>query len=176
VTLRLKDKKAIVDDVAQVANSALSAVIADYRGLTVAEMTELRAKARDMRVDLRVVRNTLAKRAIENTSFECLKEKLVGPLFMAFSLEDLGSAARLLKDFAKDHEKLEIKALSIEGELLGADQLESVAQLPTRDEALALFLSALQAPITKLVRTIAEPHAKLTRLISAVNNKKQQTV
>ncbi|MBN2689970.1 MAG: 50S ribosomal protein L10 [Gammaproteobacteria bacterium] len=173
MTLRLEDKKAIVAEVNAVANSAISAVVADYRGLTVAEMTELRAKARETRVDLRVVRNTLAKRALQDTNFSCLSEVLTGPLFMAFSLDDPGAAARLLKKFAKEHDRLTVKALSVDGQLLAADQLTAVAELPTRDEALAMLMGVMIAPISKLVRTVAEPHTKLVRTVAAVRDSKQ---
>jgi large subunit ribosomal protein L10 len=134
VALRLEQKQEIVAEVNNAATSALSAVLADYRGLTVAEMTELRVKARETGVYLRVVRNTLVKRAVEGTDFECLNDALVGPTLLAFST-DPGAAARLLKDYAKDFEELDIKALSIGGALLPADQIDRVAKLPTLDEA-----------------------------------------
>ena len=108
--IRLEDKQQIVSEVNQAAASALSAVLADYRGVTVSELTELRKIARDNKVYLRVVRNTLLKRAVENTDFECIKEVLVGPTILALSQEDPGAAARVLKGFAKDKEKFQIKA------------------------------------------------------------------
>lgn len=173
MTLKLKDKKVIVADVAKIAKTALSAVAAGYRGLTVAEMTELRAQARGEKVYLRIIRNTLARIAVENTEFSCFKEALTGPLFLAFSLEDPGAAARLLRDFAKKHEKLEIKFLSIGGKLLGSEQLADLANLPNREQALAILMSALQSSILKLARTMAEPYAKLTRVVAAIRDKKQ---
>lgn len=173
MALRLEQKQAIVAEVSEAAGSALSAVLADYRGLTVEQMTELRAKARGAGVYLKVIRNTLAKRAVDGTEHECLKEALVGPTLLAFSHEDPGSAARLLKDFAKNFEALEVKALSIGGELLGADQLSRVASLPTRDEALATLMAVMQAPIVKLARTLNEVPGKLVRTVAAVRDQKQ---
>lgn len=173
MALNLEQKKAIVAEVAEVAKSALSAVIADYRGLTVAELNDLRVKARDSGVYLRVVRNTLAKRALENTEFSCLHESLIGPLVFAFSREEPSAAARLMRDFVKDHEILEVKALAIGGQMLPASELQTVAKLPSRDEAIASLMAVMQAPIAKLVRTLAEPHAKLVRTLAAVRDKKQ---
>jgi len=157
----------------EIAASALSAVVADYRGLTVAEMTDMRVKARDNGIYLRVVRNTLAKRAVEGTDYECLDEVFVGPTLLAFSQEDPGSAARLLKDCAKEYDALEVKALAIGGEMLTADQIDLVAKLPTLDGARALLLSVLQAPITKFARTLNEVPGKLVRTVAAVRDQKQ---
>lgn len=173
MVLRLEDKKAIVSEVAQVASSALSAVAAEYRGLTVGQMTQLRSKARKSGVYLRVVRNTLASRAVADTEFACMQEIFVGPLILAFSQEDPGAAARLMRDFSKDYEKLQVKALAINGKLLPAAQLEALASLPTREQALATLLAVMKAPITKFVRTLAEPHAKFVRTVAAVRDKKQ---
>ena len=133
MALRLADKQAIVAEVNEAATNALSAVVSDYRGLTVEQMTAMRAKARASGVYLRVVRNTLAKRAVEGTEYECLTEALVGPTMFAFSQEDPGAAARLLKDYAKEFDALEVKALSIGGQLFGPGDLDRVASLPTRD-------------------------------------------
>ena len=173
MALRLADKQAIVAEVNEAATNALSAVVSDYRGLTVDQMTEMRAKARESGVYLRVVRNTLAKRAIEGTEYECLSETPVGPTMFAFSQEDPGSAARLLKDYAKEYEELEVKALSIGGQLLGPGDIDRVAKLPTRDEAIALLMAVMQAPITKLARTMNEVPGKLVRTVAAVRDQKQ---
>jgi large subunit ribosomal protein L10 len=136
-------------------------------------MTEMRAKARKSGVYLRVVRNTLAKRAVEGTQYECLNEAFVGPTLLAFSTDEPGSAARLIKDCAKDYDALEVKALSIDGELLDAGQLDRVAKLPTKDEAIALLMAVMQAPITKLARTLKEVPGKLVRTVAAVRDAKQ---
>lgn len=173
MTLTLAAKKAVVEEVTAVASKAISAVVADYRGLTVNQMTQLRSEARKSGVYLRVVRNTLARRAFEGTEFACLDEQLVGPLFIALSLESPSDAARMLKGFTKTFEKLEIKALSVSGKVYSADQLEMIASLPTRDEALAKLMYVLKAPVEKFVRTLAEPHAKLVRTVAAIKDKKQ---
>ena len=173
MALKLEQKQQIVAEVNEVAASALSAVVADYRGLTVAEMTDMRAKARESGVYLRVVRNTLAKRAVEGTDYACLDEAFSGPTILAFSQEDPGSAARLLKDYAKEHEALEVRALAIGGEMLSADQIDRVAKLPTLDEARAMLLAVMQAPVVKLARTLNEVPGKLVRTVAAVRDQKQ---
>ena len=174
MAIRLEGKKAIVAEVSEAASGALSVVLADYRGVTSGDMTELRAKAREQNVYLRVVRNTLAKRAVEGTEYECVNEALVGPTLFAFSMEDPGAAARLLKDFAKENKEFEIKALAVGGELLGADKIDRLAKLPTRDEALGLLASVMQAPITKLARTFNEVPSKVTRAVAAVRDQKKE--
>jgi len=148
-------------------------VLADYHGVEANDLTGLRRQARDGGVYLRVVRNTLAKRAVEGTEFECIGEVLTGPTILAFSLEDPGAAARLLKDFAKEQKEFEIKALAVGGELLGADQIDRLAKLPTRDQALAMLAGVIQAPITKLVRTFNEVPSKITRAVAAVRDQKK---
>lgn len=173
MALRLEQKQAIVAEVNEAAQTALAAVLSDYRGLTVAELTDMRSKARASGVYLRVIRNTLAKRAIQGTEYECLNDALVGPTMVAFSQDDPGAAARLIKDCAKQFDALEVKALSIGGELLEASQLERVAMLPTRDEALALLLSVMQAPVVKLARTLNEVPGKLVRTLAAIRDQKQ---
>ena len=175
MALRLNDKKAIVAEVADVASQAISAVAVDYRGLSVTELNALRAKARNAGVYVRVVRNTLARRAVEDSSFECMKEIFVGPLMLAFATEDPGAAARLFRDFAKESDKFSVKALAIGGQLLDANQLSAVASLPTRDEAIAQLMAVMKAPISKFVRTVAEPYAKMVRTFAAVGDKKQNS-
>ena len=173
MALKLENKQEIVAEVSEAAGKALSAVLADYRGLTVTQMTQLRAKARQTGVYVKVVRNTLARRAVKGTDFECIDSALVGPTLLAFSLEDPGSAARLMKDFAKDFEKLEVKAVSIGGVLMGADQLDRIATLPTRAEALATLMAVMKAPIGKLTRTLNEVPGKLVRTVAAIRDQKQ---
>jgi len=172
VTLNLAAKKAVVEEVTAVASKAISAVVADYRGLTVNQMTHLRSEARKSGVYLRVVRNTLTRRAFKNTEFECLSDHLVGPLFIALSLEAPSDAARLLKEFTKTYEQIEVKALSVGGKVYNANQIDAVASLPTRDEALAKLMYVMKAPIEKFVRTLAAPQSKLVRTLAAVNDKK----
>jgi large subunit ribosomal protein L10 len=174
VAIRLEGKKAIVAEVNEAASGALSVVLADYRGVDSGNMTALRAKAREQNVYVRVVRNTLAKRAVQGTEFECVNDVLVGPTLFAFSMEDPGAAARLLKDFAKEDKDFEIKALAVGGELLGADQIDRLAKLPTRDEALSQLAGTIQAPITKLARTFNEVPTKVTRAVAAVRDQKKE--
>jgi large subunit ribosomal protein L10 len=167
MALRLEDKKALVDEVSAIAATAHSAVAAEYRGMTVAQVTDLRAKARSQGVYVRVIKNTLARRAVEGTEFACLKEALKGPLILAFSREDPGAAARVVKDFAKTNDKLVTKAVAIGGTLYGPADLERLASLPTLDQARAILLGVLQAPGTKLARTLAEPAALIARVLAA---------
>lgn len=155
MALNLDGKKAVVEEVAQYAAKAHSAVAAEYRGLTVTELTELRKTARETGVYLRVVKNTLAKRAVVGTEFECMQESLVGPLLIAFSMEDPGCAARLISNFAKTHDKLITKVVAIGGQSYGASELARLASLPTRDQGISLLMSVMKAPVEKLARTLA---------------------
>jgi large subunit ribosomal protein L10 len=173
MALHLEDKKALVAEVAEVAAKAQSVVAAEYRGLTVGQMTELRAKARRQGVYMRVVKNTLARKALAGTSFEAVGPKLKGPLVLAFSKDDPGAAARVVKDFAKGHEKLVATLVALGGQVLSAGELDRVASLPTREQALSMLLGVLKAPMSKLVRTLAEPPAKLARTLAAVRDQKQ---
>lgn len=174
MAIQLEGKKAIVAEVNEAASGALSVVLADYRGVSSGDMTALRAKAREQSVYLRVVRNTLAKRAVQGTEFECVSEVLAGPTLFAFSMEDPGAAGRLLKDFSKENDNFEIKALAVGGELLGGEQIDRLAKLPTHDEALAQLASVMQAPITKLARTFNEVPSKATRAVAAVRDQKKE--
>ncbi len=173
MALRLEDKKALVTEVNEVAQRAQSVVAAEYRGLTVSQLTELRGRARASRVYMRVVKNTLARRAVAGTQFECVGKDLKGPLILAFSEDDPGAAARLIKGFAKDHQKLVPTLVSLGGSVLPGKDLERVASLPTREQALGQLLGVLMAPAARFVRTLAEPHAKLVRTIAAVKDRKQ---
>jgi len=168
MALRLEDKQAMVTEVQAVALVAHSVVAAEYRGLTVTQITGLRAKARQAGVYMRVVKNTLARKAVAGTPYECIAGSLKGPLILAFSKDDPGAAARVVKEFAKTHEKLVPTLVSLGGRLFPATDLDRVASLPTKAQALAMMLGVLKAPISKLVRTLAEPHAKLVRTVDAV--------
>ena len=172
MSLNLEQKKTVVAEVAEVAAKAHSVVAASYRGLSVAQMTDLRAKARDNGVYLRVVRNTLARRAVEGTDFACLQAGLVGPLVLAFSLQDPAAGARLVKDFAKSHDKLEVKLVAFGGTLMGANELDRLASMPTREQALSLLMATMKAPVTKLAMTLKEVPAKLVRTVEAVRQQK----
>ncbi|MCV2404016.1 50S ribosomal protein L10 [Marinomonas sp. C2222] len=155
MALGLEDKKAIVAEVSEAAKTALSAVVADSRGVTVGSMTALRKEAREAGVYVRVVRNTLARRAVEGTDFACLTESFVGPTLIAFSNEHPGAAARLLKEFAKTNNDFEVKALAFNGELIPAGDIDRLATLPTYDEAIAKLMSVIQGATSKFVRTLA---------------------
>ena len=174
MAIALEDKKAIVAEVNETATNALSLVIADARGVSVDGMTALRREARNNKVTLRVVRNTLAKRAFEGTEYECVNDALVSPSLFGFSMEDPGAAARLFKDFAKTNNKFEVKVLAVSGQMLGAEQLDVLAKLPTREEALSTLMSVMQAPVTKLARTMNEVPGKLVRTLAAVREQKEQ--
>ena len=153
MALNLQDKKAIVAEVSEAANGALSAVVADSRGVSVGAMTNLRKQAREAGVYMKVVRNTLASRAVDGTDYECLKEVFTGPTLIAFSNEHPGAAARIFKSFAKEHSAFEIKTAAYEGVITDADML---ATLPTYDEAIArLMMCMKEASAGKLVRTLA---------------------
>ena len=173
MTLRLEGKKAIVAEVAEVAKQATSVIAAEYSGLTVLQLTTLRKSARDAGVYMRVVRNTLARRAFEGTDFACMQPALVGPLLLAFSKDEPGAAARIMKEFAKTADKLKVIALSIDGKLLPASDLNALATLPTRDEAISQLMSVMLAPVTKLVCTLVAPHSKLVRTIAAIRDQKE---
>jgi len=167
MALRLEDKKALVKEVNAVAGDSVTAVAAEYRGLTVAEMTALRKEARNAGVYMRVIKNTLARRAVEGTDFECMQETLKGPILLAFAKDDPGAAARVIKNFAKEHGALQAVSLSAGGQLLPGSDLAKLADLPTLDQARAMLLGVMMAPMTKLARTLAEPSAMLARTLNA---------
>ena len=171
--LTTEDKKAIIADVTSNAINAQSAIAAEYSGLTVDAMTRLRANARQAGVYLRVVKNTLARRAVEETEFACMRDSLVGPLVYAFSRDEPAAAARVLNDFAKDNEKLVIKVVALRGKLLSPGDIKKLASMPTRDEAISQLMAVMKAPIEKLARTLAEPTNKLARTVAAIRDQKQ---
>lgn len=172
MALGLEDKKAIIAEVSETASNALSLVIADARGVTVTDMTELRAKARENNVVLRVVKNTLARRAFKETEFECVEDALVGPSIFGFSMEDPGAAARLFKDFSKENDAFDVKALSVSGQLLDNSQIDVLASLPTRDQALSMLCNVMLAPITKLTRTFNDVPGRVVRVVDQVAKQK----
>ena len=172
MALSLEQKKTVVAEVKQIAAEAHSAVAAEYRGLTVDEMTELRKQARETGVYLRVVKNSLAKRAVEGTEFECMQDGMVGPLIYAFSQEDPGSAARLVKAYAKDHEHLIPKLIAISGDLLEPSDLNRLADLPTREQAISMLMAVMKAPLDKFARTLNEVPGKFVRTLAAVKDSK----
>lgn len=173
MALNLEQKKAVVAEVAEVAAKALAAVAAEYRGLTVEEMTDLRVKARASGVYVKVAKNTLVRRAVEGTDYECMQEALTGPILLAFSMDDPGAAARLVKEYSKDHQKLIARLVAVGGQLFDASELERLSTLPTYDQAIAMLMGVMKAPIEKFVRTLVEPHTKLVRTLAAVRDAKQ---
>jgi len=173
VALNLEQKKSIVAEVAAVAAKAHSAVAAEYRGLSVVAMTALRSEGRKTGVYVRVVKNTLARRAVEGTDFACMQDGLVGPLILAFSKEEPGAAARLMQDFAKANDKMVIKLVSFGGKMLAPGDIDRLSKMPTRDQAISMLMGVMLAPITKFVRTLSEPNAKMVRTFAALRDKKQ---
>ncbi len=172
MALNLEGKKAVVAEVAEVASSAYSAVAAEYHGLSVSDMTALRVEARKQNVYLRVVRNTLAKRAVEGTEFACMQDGMTGPLVYGFSQEDPGAVARVMGDFAKDNDKLDIKMVSLGGKLLPAEDITKLAKMPTKDQAIGILMGTMKAPIEKFVRTLVAPTSKMVRTLAAVRDAK----
>jgi large subunit ribosomal protein L10 len=175
MALRLEDKKSLVAEVNEVASRAHSAVVAEYRGLTAGKFDILRADARKNGIYLHVVKNTLAKLAVKGTEFECLDAALTGPLVIGFALDDPGSVGRVIKDFAKANDKLVVKALAVGGNLYGANDIDRLANLPTKDQALSMLLGVMKAPIAQFVRTVAEPTAQFVRVVKAVGDKRAET-
>jgi large subunit ribosomal protein L10 len=157
MALNLSQKQEVVAELADVAAKAHSLIAAEYAGTTVSQMTAMRKKARESGVYLRVVKNTLASRAVAGTEFEVVQDKLVGPLLYAFSTEEPGAAGRLIKEFAKGNDKLQAKVVAVGGQLYPASHVEVLASLPTLDQALAM-----------LARVLAEPAAMFARAVKAV--------
>jgi len=173
MSLTLEQKQSIVAEVNAVASTAQAAIAAEYAGLSVAQMTALRVQARAAGVFVKVVKNTLARRAVAGTAFECLTEKLAGPLLLVFSAEDPGAGARVVRDFAKDNQKLVPVAIAFGGQVRGPEDLQALATLPTLDEARARLLGMLLAPASQLVRTLAEPGAAFVRVLAAYRYQQQ---
>jgi large subunit ribosomal protein L10 len=174
VPLKLAEKQAIVALVAEYAQHATALFVAEYSGIKVSALTELRSIARQSGLIIRVVRNTLARRALANSKFSAVCDKLAGPLILTFAKEDPGVAARLLQDYSKKCAALKVMAISLgDSVVLPAASLAVVASMPNREQALAQLLATLQAPITNLARTMAEPCAQLVRVVAALAKQKQ---
>lgn len=172
MALNLAQKKEVVAELANVASSAYSLVAAEYAGLTVGQLTELRKKARQSGVYLKVAKNTLVARAVEGTDYECVKDSLTGPLLYAFSKEDPGAAGRLIKEFAKANDKLKPRLVSLGGQKYPGSHVDVLASLPTRDQALSMLLSVMVQPATMLVRLLSEPASQIARVTNAVGQQK----
>ena len=175
VALSKSEKERIVGEVKEVASNASSLVISDARGLKVSEWSEVRQKATQSGIHIQIIKNSLAKLAFEGTDFGCSDEVLVGPSLFAFSFEEPGAAAKLLKTYAKNFDNLDIKALVVEGQLLDGGQIDILASLPSKDEAYGLIANVLQAPVGKFATLLNEVPSKLARVLSAVHDKKQAT-
>jgi large subunit ribosomal protein L10 len=171
--LSLQQKQAVVSEVAEVAATAHSVIAAEYQGLSVAEMERLRVAAREANVYVKVVKNTLARRAFDGTDFDCMSESLQGQLVFAFSLEEPGSAARVIKDFTGKNDKLVVKLVAFGGQLLDPSEIKRLASMPTRDQALSMLMAVMKAPVEKLARTINEVPGKLVRTVAAIRDSKQ---
>lgn len=173
--MRMNDKQLAVQELHEIAEIAVSAVAADYHGSSVSQLTILRQKARESDVHLKVIRNTLAKKALEGTKFNCLDDLLVGPTMLAFSLQDPSSAAKLLNDFKNENKAFIVKGLTFGEDLLDLSRLVDIANLPSKDEAIALLMSVLNAPIAQLASTLNEFPSKLARVLVSIKQKKEQS-
>jgi Ribosomal protein L10 len=172
MNLNLRKKRDLVAQVAEIAGRAQAMIAAEYRGLTAEEMVKLRVKARNSGVYLRVVKNTLARRALEGTDFDCVRDGLIGPLVLAFSQQEPGAAARVIEDFTKEHKVFVVKLIAMGGKRLDPSEIGRLARLPTWEQAISILLVVLKAPLVRLVRTFKEPHAKLVRTLAAVRDQK----
>ena len=171
MSLNIEQKKAVVAEVSEQLQGAQAALVAEYRGLTVAQMTELRSKARKSEIYLRVVKNTLARRAVEGSQFECMKDQFTGPLAFAIS-KDPVAVAKVFAEFAKENDKLKIRAGAMSGKLMSVEQVQALAKLPSREQLLAILVGTMQAPIVKFVRTLNEVPSKFVRTLAAVRDAK----
>lgn len=172
MALSLEAKKAIVESVNKIAKASSAVGVAHYRGLSVGQMTELRAKALEANIHLQVVKNTLAKIAFEGTDANCMADVLKGPVVLGFSEDDLGAVARVFRGFSKENEALIVQGLMVSGEFVDANQIDSIAELPTKDQAISLVMALMLAPVEKLVRTFNEVPTKVTRIVAAVKDTK----
>jgi large subunit ribosomal protein L10 len=172
MSLNLEQKKAVVAEVSEKLTDAQAAVLAEYRGLTVAQMTALRSKAHESGVYVRVVKNTLARRAVQGTAFEGLGDHMVGPLAFASSADPV-AVAKVLNEFAKANDKFNIMAGAMAGKVMSAADVEALAKLPSREELLAKLVGTMQAPVAKFVRTLNEVPTSFVRVLAAVRDAKQ---
>ncbi len=172
MSLNLEDKKVVVAEVAERVKTAQAIVLAEYRGIEVGDMTQLRAKARQAGVYLRVLKNTLARRAIVDTPFAGLTEKMVGPLAYGISADPV-AVAKVLNDFAKSNDKLVIKGGAMANYVMDLKGVQALATLPSRDELIAKLMGTMQAPVTKFVQTLNEVPTKFVRGLAAVRDQKQ---
>lgn len=174
MALKRTEKAAVVEEIAAEVAKAQAIVVAEYRGLEVGSITALRKQARESGVYLRVLKNTLARRAITGTPFEKLADQLVGPLIYGMSSDPV-SCAKVLNSFAKGNDKLVLKAGALPNVSLDANGVKALAMLPSREELLAKLLGTMQAPIVQFVRTLNEVPGRFVRVLAAVRDQKEQT-
>ena len=172
--MRIDDKKIAVKELHEIANKASSVVAADYHGTSVSEITQLRKIARDTKVHLKIIKNTLAKKALSETKFSCLKELLVGPTILAFSLDDPTSAVKLVNNFKKINTSFKVKGLSLGHSLLELTKLTEIANLPSRDQAIGQLARVLIAPLNKLVSLISQVPTKLVLILESIKQQKEE--
>ena len=175
MALKIEDKKRIVEEVAAIAADAKSAIAIDYHGIAANRMTDLRKQAREQSVRIRVIKNSLARRALADTPFACMNEHLSGPMMVAFSLDDPAAAARIIHDLVKEIKDIEVKLISLDGELHDISKLKKLAELPTYEQALSLMMAVMKAPIEKLLRTIKAPVIQVVRVVVATREQKEQS-
>jgi len=176
VALTFSQKQEVVSSVAEIGRRSLMVIAAEYRGLTAGDLDELRSRARKESVEVRVVKNTLARRALQETDFGKIADHLTGPLVLVFSSQSPNDGARLLRDFTKENKALVVKNIILAGgSVLPAEALSQVAALPNRDQALAMLLGAMKAPIEKLARTFSAPHVKLLRTLLALKENRESS-
>ncbi|AZR74709.1 50S ribosomal protein L10 [Anoxybacter fermentans] len=169
---RIDEKKKIVEEIAEKMNTAKSMVITDYRGLNVAEVTELRKKLREAGVEFKVIKNTLTRLAAQKAGIEGLDEILTGPNAIAFGMEDPVSPAKILVDFAKEHEKLEIKAGILDKNVIGPEKVKDLADIPPKEVLLSMVLRGMQGPISGLVNVLQGTIRNLVYVLSAIKEQK----
>ena len=175
VAIKLQEKKSIVKHLRQLTDASLSIMVVEYKGLHTAQMTDLRVKARPLGVQIVVVRNSLARFALQDTKHICLSEHLRGnPFLLVFSEDNPGAVARLVQDFSKENKEMKVKALSVDGHFFAGEQLDEVANLPNYDQAIALLMRTMLAPAQKLAQTMTEVYGKLVRTVFAIGAQKQQ--
>jgi large subunit ribosomal protein L10 len=173
VSLNRQEKAAVVDEISALVAKSQSIVVAEYRGLDVDKVTKLRKQARGQGVQLRVLKNTLARRAVSGTPFAGLSDKMVGPLVYGFSADPV-AAAKVLSGFAKDHDKLVVKAGAMPNFVMDEKGVKALATMPSREELLAQLMATMQAPIAKFVRTLNEVPARFVRTVAAVRDAKEK--
>lgn len=175
MNINREKKEQTVEKLREVSNKAVALIAVDYHGLSANDMNALRSKAREEDSTVYIVKNTLARRALQDTPYACVVDQLSGPMALIFANNEAPSAARLVKEFADKNENLEAKIVALSGELRDISEIKKLASLPTREQALAILLAVMKEPIAKLARVLVAPHSKLVRTVDAVRAQKQET-